>query len=373
MGKALAVMLTFAYCGSASAAELRNIDCVVTEQSIVVTITAAQAIESFQKPERNGSTVIVRFPLSTFSEGIIDSSCSHANVTVNLEQIRTFAVLRITSPSHPGNISAVRNGKQEIIVTITSAADGGEQQEQPYRAASTHWKLDVIVIDAGHGGVDAGAEGVNGVLEKIITLAIAKRLRDQIQTKYPGTKVVMTRETDTFVELYRRTKIANDAKGKLFVSIHCNSMPSKPHPARGCETYILRPGRNSDAASVATRENSSIQFEKSGDRYAALTEDNLILATMAQRSFVRFSEDLASNIQKCMASRTQLKSRGVNQAGFYVLVGASMPNVLFETAFISNPDDAAYISSPKGQQQTAEAMLEAISSYARTYEKAIGQ
>lgn len=361
-----------AWCGSASAAELRKIDCVVTEKSIVVTITAAQTIESFQKPEPHGSTVIVRFPLSTFSEGIIDSSCSRANVTVSMEQIRTFAVLRITAPSHPGNISAIRNGKHEVVVTISSASDGGEPQEQRYQSANTHWKLDVIVIDAGHGGIDAGAEGVNGVLEKTITLAIAKRLRDQIQTKYPGTTVVMTRETDTFVELYRRTKIANDAKGKLFISIHCNSMPSKPHPARGCETYILRPGRNSDAASVAARENSSIQFEKSRDRYAALTEDNLILATMAQRSFVRFSEELALLIQKCMALRTQLKSRGVNQAGFYVLVGASMPNVLFETAFISNPDDAAYISSPKGQQQTAEAMLEAISGYARTYEKAIG-
>lgn len=373
MVRALVAILIIVCYRSVPAAELQNVSCDVTDQRIVITIKSSSAIDAFQKPERKGSTVIVRFPSSTFSKGLIDSSCSTENVTLNVEQIRTYTVLRITASSHQGEVSAVRNGQQEIIVTIASVGGGIKQPDQAYQAANAHWKLDVIVIDAGHGGIDAGAEGVNGVYEKNITLAIAKRLRTLIQEKYPGTKVVMTRETDTFVELYKRTQIANESKGKLFISIHCNSMPSKPHPARGAETYILRPGRNSDAASVAARENASIQFEKSINRYASLNEDNLILATMAQRSFVRFSEELASNIQKSVTSRTRLKSRGVNQAGFFVLVGASMPNVLIETAFISNPEDAAYISSTIGQQETAEAVLEAINAYVRTYEKAIGQ
>ncbi|MBI2793117.1 MAG: N-acetylmuramoyl-L-alanine amidase [Ignavibacteria bacterium] len=345
----------------------------MTEQRILITIKSSSTIDAFQKPERKGSTVIIRFPSSTFSKGLIDSSCTNGNLALNVEQIRTFTVLRITASSHLGDVSAVRSGQQEVVVTIASAGGSNEQSENNIPTPNSHWKLDVIVIDAGHGGVDAGAEGVNGIYEKNITLAIAKRLRTLVQDKYPDTKVVMTRETDTFVELYKRTQIANESKGKLFISIHCNSMPSKPHPARGTETYILRPGRNSDAASVAARENASIQFEKLIDRYASLNEDNLILATMAQRSFVRFSEELASNIQKCVSSRTQLKSRGVNQAGFFVLVGASMPNVLIETAFISNPEDAAYISSVNGQSETAQAVLEAINGYVRTYEKAIGQ
>jgi N-acetylmuramoyl-L-alanine amidase len=168
----------------------------------------------------------------------------------------------------------------------------------------------------------------------------------------------MTRDSDTFVELFRRTQIANEANGKLFVSIHCNSMPTKPHPANGCETYILRPGRNEDAARVAAQENASVKFERSQDRYKAMTEDQLIVATMAQ-------------IQQRVSTATGLTNRGVNQAGFFVLVGASMPNLLFETAFLSNNKDAAYISSSAGQNATAKAMLTAISDYAAFYERSL--
>jgi len=240
---------------------------------------------------------------------------------------------------------------------------------QPTKSADTKWMLDVIVIDAGHGGVDGGAVGVNGISEKTVTLAIAKKVKSLIAQTMPETRVVLTRETDTFVELFKRTQIANEAKGKLFVSIHCNSMPTKPHPAHGCETYILRPGRNADAARVAARENSSIQFERSTKRYDALDEEQLIVASMAQRTFVRFSEELARAVQKEVHSGTKLVDRGVSQAGFYVLVGASMPNILFETAFLSNTNDAAYICSTKGQQETAEAIVKAIAAYGQIYQR----
>lgn len=177
----------------------------------------------------------------------------------------------------------------------------------------------------------------------------------------------MTRDSDVFVELYRRTQIANEHHGKLFISIHCNSMPTKPHPAHGCETYILRPGRNDDAARVAARENASVQFERSQSPYAGMTQDQVIVATMAQRSFVQLSEKLASLVQREVSKATPIEDRGVSQAGFFVLVGASMPNILFETAFLSNTSDAAYISSARGQHDVATAMLNAITAYATSY------
>lgn len=233
------------------------------------------------------------------------------------------------------------------------------------------WDLDVIVIDPGHGGQDAGAEGVNGAYEKNVVLSIGKKLREILAKTMPSTKVVMTRQEDVFIELYRRTEIANNAGGKLFVSIHCNSMPTKPHPAHGCETYILRPGRNDDAARVARRENASITFETTKRRYDGMTEDQIIVATMAQRSFVKLSESFASRIQHEMTSSKQLQDRGVSQAGFFVLVGASMPNVLVETGFLSNTTDAQYLASSRGQAEIAQSLARAINVYASEYKQSL--
>jgi N-acetylmuramoyl-L-alanine amidase len=295
---------------------------------------------------------------------------------LNHEQIREFLVIRVDAGGL-NKVTVKREGPKVIALILTGLPTTSTTAVEPQPPTNTmsattqQWALDVIVIDAGHGGKDVGAKGVNGVYEKDVTLSIARRLRALLKTDFPSSKVVMTRDEDTFVELYRRTQIANEAKGKLFVSIHCNSMPTIPHPANGCETYILRPGRNEDAARVAERENASVKLESKTDRYSGLDADQLIVATMAQRSFVRFSEELASNIQKKVSASTGLSNRGVNQAGFFVLVGASMPNVLFETAFLSNPEDAAYISSIKGQKEMAAAMLEAIKDYAQVYQASL--
>jgi N-acetylmuramoyl-L-alanine amidase len=309
---------------------------------------------------------------------VVDSSARTEQVRCSFEQIRTFAVLRIGTALRD-TIMVRRMGANELalvcvrraVVPVVRALTG----DDPQGTAGTggRWSLDVIVIDAGHGGKDVGAEGVNGAFEKDVTLAIARKLRDALRRELPNTKVVMTRETDEFIELYRRTEIANDAGGKLFMSIHCNSMPSKPHPAHGCETYILRPGRNDDAARVAQRENASVRFESSTKQYQSMTQDQIIVATMAQRSFVRFSESLASSIQSEVTGSCPLADRGVSQAGFFVLVGASMPNVLVETGFLSNTGDAQYLASSKGQGAIATALAKAISRYARDYQRTLNR
>ncbi len=370
MHRYLLGLLLFAIVSKGAASvTITDVVCTSSDTTQTIRFSADGTITRYQKPEIASGTIILRFVGVTISPTVSISTCE--DISITYEQIREFLVFRIAAGGL-GTPTAHRDGAQSVLMSIPRKQPHNGTNAKPL-ASSTEWALDVIVIDAGHGGKDVGAKGVNGVYEKDVTLSIARRLRALVQEKLPQTTVVMTRDDDTFIELYRRTQIANQAKGKLFVSIHCNSMPTIPHPAHGCETYILRPGRNEDAARVAERENASVKLESTSDRYAGLDADQLIVATMAQRSFVRFSEELAANIQKHVSSATGLANRGVNQAGFYVLVGASMPNVLFESAFLSNPDDAAYISSVKGQKEVAAALFDAILAYADVYKASLNK
>jgi len=336
------------------------------QDSIVLRITGTPRLEQYQRPERTGRSVVFRIP-NAMHAAALDSTLTAAGLAIRHETIRDILVYRITIPPRIKDVAWRRDGPSTVVLSFIKETSAPNEERSRPAGNKKKWELDVIVLDAGHGGIDGGAEGTNGTLEKNVTLAIAKKLRALIREAMPDTRIVMTRDDDTFVELFRRTEIANEAGGKLFISIHCNSMPTKPHPAHGCETYILRPGRNADAARVAARENASIQFERSQQQYKGLSADQLIMATMAQRSFVQLSETLAAKIQREVSRHTPLQNRGVSQAGFYVLVGASMPNILFETAFLSNKSDAAYITSEKGQEQVAASMLEAIKAYARDY------
>jgi N-acetylmuramoyl-L-alanine amidase len=227
------------------------------------------------------------------------------------------------------------------------------------------------VLDAGHGGKDAGAVGVNGVKEKDINLGVTLALGRLIQKEMKDVKVVYTRKTDKFVELYRRGQIANENNGKLFISIHCNSTPHKPTNASGFEVYLLRPGRTKEAINIAERENSVIQYEDNPKRYEKLTDENFILVSMAHSAYMRYSERFSELVDRSYSAETAIPSRGVKQAGFYVLVGASMPSVLVETGFISNRHDAKYLSSSRGQRKIAQAIFSAIKSYKKFYESSL--
>lgn len=230
------------------------------------------------------------------------------------------------------------------------------------------WEFDVIVIDAGHGGKDAGAIGVNGVKEKDVNLGIALELGKLIQNQMKDVKVIFTRKDDTFVDLYKRGKIANEQNGKLFISIHCNSTPKKPTDANGFEVYLLRPGRTKEAIAIAEFENSVIQYEENPQRYQKLTDENFILVSMAQSAYMRYSEKFAELLHNEFTNHPKIQSRGVKQAGFYVLVGASMPNVLIESGFLSNNSDAKYLASKSGQKEMAAFIFEAIKKYRDHYE-----
>jgi len=269
-------------------------------------------------------------------------------------------------------------GTNNLVVTLHTRSKAAEAELEKTRQGMVReslekerdrWKLDVIVLDAGHGGKDPGTIGIGGTREKDITLAVTLKLGKLIEKRLPDVKVVYTRTTDTFIELYKRTQIANDAGGKLFVSIHCNSTPKKPSPMSGFEIYLLRPGKTESAISVAERENSVIRQEEGyEDRYKELTEENFILVTLQQMSFMRSSERFAEIASETMSSKLRIKNSGVKQAGFHVLVGASMPNALVELGYLSNRQEEQVLRSAAGQTRIAEALLEGIKEYKKKYE-----
>jgi len=256
----------------------------------------------------------------------------------------------------------------DVIITIHNKVFSKSDQN---KKNMEKWEFDVVVIDAGHGGKDPGAIGIDNVKEKDITLGIALKLGNIIKKEMPDVKVVYTRSNDTFIDLYKRGKIANENSGKLFISIHCNSTKKKPSDASGTEVYLLRPGRTEEAIDIAETENSVIKYEDNPQRYEKLTDENFILVSMAHSAYMKYSEKFAELLHKDFDLNLKMKSRGVKQAGFYVLVGASMPSVLVETGFISNKNDAKYLKSTSGQKQVAESIFSAIKTYRKFYEDAM--
>ena len=223
------------------------------------------------------------------------------------------------------------------------------------------WEFKTIVIDAGHGGKDPGAVGYRGTKEKDIALDVAKRLEKKL-SKNLNVKIVMTRDEDIFLRLSERTKIANENNGSLFISIHTNA--AEDRRASGFETFLIGPNKNEAAVRVAARENAVLELE--GISGQILTNEDLIKATIAQSAFASKSEQFASMVQGEIKKRVQSKDRGVKQAGFYVLMGASMPNVLVELGFISNPSEEKKLRSPQYRDQLATAIYRAVEQYQKT-------
>ena len=222
--------------------------------------------------------------------------------------------------------------------------------------------VDVIVIDAGHGGQDYGAIGPTGLAEKEVTLDIALRL-EKLLVK-AGFKVILTRKDDTFIPLAERTQIANSNGADLFISIHANS--SRKKSITGSETYFLAQAKNDEARAVAALENSSLRFEK--ETPEDLTDLDFILLDLVQNQFLKESSDLAYMIQGNMGRKLPIPNRGVDQAAFFVLNKAYMPSVLVETAFISNKSEEKLLKSSSFKQKIAEGVLNSILNFKEKYE-----
>jgi N-acetylmuramoyl-L-alanine amidase len=317
---------------------------------------------------------------SSFKDGILHITLKNSSVDVSkiknsggkgvIKEIKAKNInnnvelqISVTKDYSASEVLNIDNSN-DLMVTIHNKIFAVKENKNKEK-----WDFNVVVIDAGHGGKDVGAIGINGVKEKDINLGVALKLGKLIESNMKDVKVVYTRSNDTFVELYKRGKIANENGGKLFISIHCNSTPKRPTDASGFEVYLLRPGRTQEAIRIASRENGVIQYEDNPKRYEKLTDENFILVSMAHSSYMKYSEKFSDLLDKQFENHLDYRSRGIKQAGFYVLVGASMPSVLIETGFLTNPKDAAYLKSEKGQTKLAESVLTAIKKYKEYYQQ----
>ena len=221
-------------------------------------------------------------------------------------------------------------------------------------------KVGRIVIDAGHGGHDTGTAGPGGLLEKDLVLDVARRVGELIQKRL-GAEVIYTREDDTFIALERRTEIANDHRADLFLSIHANSSPASN--SSGVETYFLNFTTDKAALAVAARENASSQ--------KTVYELRDLVQKITLQDKIEESRQFAAKVQQSIytasvRSNSRTRNRGIKAAPFVVLIGASMPSVLTEIGFVSNPRDEALFKRPDFRQKLAEGVYRGIQQYAST-------
>jgi N-acetylmuramoyl-L-alanine amidase len=237
---------------------------------------------------------------------------------------------------------------------------------EPAAGNSTKKDFKTIVIDPGHGGIETGAKGNYGTLEKDVTLAVAKKLKERIERdlKY---RVVLTRETDVVVGLERRAAVANNNKADLFISLHANG--SKRAKARGSETYFLSlNATDEESRRLAYFENNSGELE---NRLGEQDFDDLklILWDMAQSAYLKQSSQLADFVQNQLNQLLSTQNRGIKQAPFKVLTGVACPAILVEIAFITNPEEEKKLQSEEFQAQVVEAVYQGLSQYFQLYEK----
>ena len=231
-------------------------------------------------------------------------------------------------------------------------------------------KVFTVVIDAGHGGKDPGARG-GSVNEKTINLAVALKVGNLIAARHNDVKVIYTRKTDVFVDLDERANIANRNKADLFISIHTNSV-KRGSSVAGTETYTLGLARSDENLQVAMRENSAILLE---DNYLQKYEgfdpnssESYIIFEFMQNKHMEQSIHLASEVQKCFTAAKR-NNRGVRQAGFLVLRKTSMPSVLIELGYISNPAEERFMKSKEGQNKLAESISKAFTTYKQEFDR----
>jgi N-acetylmuramoyl-L-alanine amidase len=299
-------------------------------------------------------------------------TATESNMTMKTKESRTtpklivkflpfsekFTILRKGIANRFNIVRPLRNiGITAILVAITLLNSSSAY-------INPEFKVDVVVIDAGHGGKDPGTRGQK-ILEKDIALKIALKLGAYIQKNIPGVKVIYTRKNDTYIPLDERAEIANRANADLFICIHANSMPGGK--ATGTETYVMGLHKDASNFEVAKRENSVILMDENyHERYEGFDPDSpesYILFSLTQSAYQESSLDFAQKVEDQFAHRVGRHSRGVKQAGFVVLWRTTMPSVLIETGFLSHPTEEEFLAGDKGQDLIASGIYRAFKEY----------
>lgn len=222
-----------------------------------------------------------------------------------------------------------------------------------------------VVIDAGHGGHDAGAIGLKlKVQEKNLNLSVAKQLAEKIRTSYPEVKVVLTRDTDVFLPLQQRADIANKHHADLFISIHTNAAENRN--AQGAETFILGTERMEDNLDVAMRENAVMKLEEDQTVYQGFDPNSIesyILFELMQNQYMDHSLQFAELVQNQFVGTLQRANRGVRQAAFWVLLKSACPSVLVEMGFLSNAEEEKWLASAEGKTGIVNGIFDAFQKF----------
>lgn len=231
----------------------------------------------------------------------------------------------------------------------------------PFESISQNDKF-IVVLDAGHGGNDPGNTG-NGYREKNIVLKVVKEIQLELK-KIEGIKVILTRDEDILINLWKRGEIANKAKANLFVSVHCDAHTSN---AYGAGTFVLGLHANKRNFEVAKRENAVISLEENfKERYKGFdpnSQESVLGLTLLQEENLDKSFSLAAEIQQNFSHNLKRKNRGVKQAGFVVLHQTYMPSVLIELGFLTNKNEGKFLNSKSGQQKMAKEIAKSITKY----------
>ncbi len=283
----------------------------------------------------------------------------HVN-TVKPPQFVAASVTPVSTPPAPGVITPAKIEMPSAASKPTSVGTVADIPTDRSLVRVFGLKMARVVIDAGHGGHDCGTIGPNGLREKDLVLDVALRLGALI-TKQMGAEVIYTRSTDVFIPLEERTRIANDQKADLFISVHANSSPEPT--ASGVETYYFNLTSDRGGLDLATRENAT-----AGSSISDLSDllHRAVLQTKREES-----REFALKVQSSLQSAEQknnrtVHDRGVRQAPFLVLIGATMPSILAEIGFVSNPRDEKQLRRPDERQKIAEALYKGVAQYANS-------
>lgn len=286
-----------------------------------------------------------------------------ANLTFTGNDLR----IQLTAPDVAGDAYKLENPPR-IVLDLRKGAPPATGAPVPLKGSKPAELLGIrtIVIDPGHGGKEVGAIGPGGLVEKDVTLAVARKLAASLAAK-TGARVVLTREDDSLVSLDQRTAIANQYQADLFLSVHMNAAVTKG--AKGSETYFLSLEASDELAKRAAETENAAAASHSASPTADL---NLILWDLAQQQYLHESSKFATAIQEEMNAATGVQNRGVKQAPFKVLVGATMPAALVEVGFISNPEEETKLQSDEFQDMMVDALTRAVQRYKSDYETRIG-
>ncbi|GAB3589201.1 N-acetylmuramoyl-L-alanine amidase family protein [Hymenobacter daeguensis] len=259
--------------------------------------------------------------------------------------------------------SGERNAAAQTATDSTQLSADSAGAASPYR-----YRLRTVVLDAGHGGKDRGCSGASA-READVALALILALGKQIKENMPDVKVIYTRKTDVFVELDERAAIANRNHADLFISIHCNAGPSQSH---GTEVWTMGLHKTTANLGVAQRENSVIlqekDYQKRYDGFDPRSPQSHILFSLFQSAYITNSLRFAQRVDKQLRTTVSRPSRGVKQAGFIVLWKSTMPSVLIESGFLTNPTEEKYLNDKANQSYMAAGIYRAFREYKRELE-----